>query len=165
MIPPKDGLETLYLLAEAEQVELYKTLGGLLQRLVVRHFNIPPDEAEILVYETFILYYGNGMKAVARERPWLITAVFNNARTYLERRGQAAGKGAPETRSVESSAAHRDAVATLDGREREALRLRFAEQKSYPPIAEALGVSTFAAKQIVTRTVAKVRALLRGTRG
>lgn len=47
-------------------------------------------------------------------------------------------------------------------RAREALRLRFEEKKTYPEIAEQLGLSVYAAERFVVKALARLRGLLRG---
>jgi RNA polymerase sigma factor (sigma-70 family) len=78
-------------------------------------------------------------------RTWLIASACENARVYVERHRLAC----------------RDGLETLPALAREALRLRFAEGKSYPEIAEELGVSVDAAQRIVSKAAAKLARMRR----
>lgn len=149
--------------AEAEHAALYHALGDFLQGVLVRHFDVPQEDAELLVYEAFVCYFTRNLP-FRDARTWLISAACSNANVWRARRGLP-----PGNREIEQNAArrlpYREAVAMLsEPRAREALRLRFEEKKDYPEIAAQLDVSTFTAKHIVARAVAELRGLLRRER-
>jgi RNA polymerase sigma factor (sigma-70 family) len=155
--------ENLFRPANAEQAALYESLGGYLQRALVELFQIPPDDAELLLTQTFNVYFHH-MKEVGEARHWLIVAACLSAKRHLEKCGQSTGTEAAAAQSMESFVVHRDATATLTGTARTAIRMRFEERKSYPEIAAELGISPFAAEQLVKRAVQKLRGVIRGTR-
>jgi len=84
------------------------------------------------------------------------------ANAWLQTRGLPPGNNTEIARNFGSTLAHRDGREMLNERAQEALRLRFAEKKTYEEIAAELGVSTFLAQRIVTKAVAELRLLLRG---
>jgi hypothetical protein len=160
MTSRKDDPEALHLSVETEQAELYRSLAGLLQQLLTVHFKVPPEDVPTLVHQAFTLYYDRPMECDART--WIVVSACTNAQRYLEMRGLAAGDGAAGTRAVKRFMAHRDTAATLPKAEREAVRLRFEERKSYLQIGEQLGISAFAAKHLVTQAVVTIRRVIRG---
>lgn len=147
---------------EPEQEALYETLGGLLQRMVMRQFQVSPEDAQSLVRETFIVFSEmNVARSEAQE--WLTGAVCSSAKAYMQRRGLVAPEDVTEReREIRRELAHRDALAMLPSQDREALRLRFEERKTYPEIAAELDVSVEAAQRIVARAAAKLRGRIRG---
>lgn len=148
--------------AATEQERLYEMLGGVLQRLVTRKFEVTQEDAESLVKEAFIAYHG--AKVAPNEvEDWVVGAVCRNARKYLQRRGLVAPADVlAEERAGQRVLSQREALAMLPSHAREALRLRFEERKSYPEIAEALDVPIDAAQRLVAKAGAKLRGLLRG---
>ncbi|HEV7768349.1 MAG TPA: sigma factor-like helix-turn-helix DNA-binding protein [Thermoanaerobaculia bacterium] len=95
-------------------------------------------------------------------RAWLIAAASISAKTYLQRRGLPAGDDeADDTRVVLELLLQRDALQTLPALARDALRLRFAERKTYPEIGTELGISPYAAERIVAKAFMKLRSLRR----
>lgn len=147
--------------AQAGTAPLYEALGGVLQRLLVQKFGVPLEAAESLVYEVFIVFYG--LEAPPRDaETWLTAAACTSARSYLQRHGlPAADVDRDDEREIVALLLHRDALTTLTRRAREALRLRFAERKTYAEIAEELGVSAYAAEHLVAKAFAKLRGLRR----
>jgi len=60
---------------------LYREHGVLLRKIAVRRYNVPPEDAEALVHDTFLLYMQR--HTVVREpKAWLITAVSNECKHY-----------------------------------------------------------------------------------
>lgn len=161
MTDPRSEFGPLRQSAEAERETLYETLGGVLQRTLTRAFGLPPQDAESLVYETFIVYFG--MDVPPHDfRAWLIAAACRSAKAHLVRRGLASGDDTTsQTRDAESFLLHREALDLLPARAREALRLRFAERRSYAEIAAELDVSVFAAERIVAKAAARLRSVMR----
>jgi hypothetical protein len=160
MTSRRDDPEALHLSVETEQASLYLSIGGLLQRLLTVHFKVPPEDVATLVHEVFTLYYDRPMECDART--WIVVSACTNAQNYLQMRGLATGDGAAGTRAIQRFMAHRDTAATLPERERQAVRMRFEERKSYLQIGEQLGISAFAAKHLVTKAVVTIRGVIRG---
>ena len=147
--------------AEAESAARHKLLGPALRRLLVQNFGVPLDAAESLVDETFMVFQGLGTRPRDAET-WLTVAACTSARKYLQRHGlPAADVEREEEREIVALLLHRDATRTLTERAREALRLRFAERKTHPEIAEELGISTYAAEHLLAKAIAKLRGLRR----
>ncbi|HEU4886732.1 MAG TPA: sigma factor-like helix-turn-helix DNA-binding protein [Thermoanaerobaculia bacterium] len=164
MSASKGFFGTQHPFAEAEHEELYHTLGGFLQGLLVRQFDVPQEDAELLVYEAFVSYFTRNLP-FRNARTWLIGAACSNANTWRARRGLPPENGTEIAQNAGKRLPHREAVAMLpEERARKALRLRFEEKKDYPEIAAELGVSTFAAKRIVAKAVAELRGVLRRER-
>ena len=145
--------------AEAEHAALYRTLGGFLQRLLVRQFGVPQEEAELLVFEAFISYYTRNLP-FRDARRWLTGAACDTANLWRAKRGLPPAE-AEIAGTVDKRLSYREARELLPQRAQQALRLRFEEKKDYPEIAAELGVSTFMAKRYVKKGVAELRKLLR----
>lgn len=157
----KGVFRALHPFASAEQVALYESFGGFLQGLLVRQFQVPPEDAELLVCEAFCVYIQMGVP-VTNQRAWLISATCSTANAWLQRRGLPQANNAEIAQTAGKLLSHREALALLPKRAREALRLRFDEKMDYPEIAAELGVSTFMAKHYVAKGVARLREVLRG---
>src|SRR5687767_2409666 len=84
---------TQHPLAEAEHAALYNTLGGFLQRLLVRQFGVPQEDAEMLVFEAFISYYTRNLP-FRDARKWLIGAACDSANLWRDTRGLPPGNEA-----------------------------------------------------------------------
>ncbi len=160
MTTPKDGIGSPQHTAEAEQAALYETLGGVLRSLLMRVFELPEQDAEWLVRESFIDYTLN--KQAPDARAWLIGVACRNANGYRQRRGLPAANEAEAARQITLVLANRDALATLPRLAREALRLKYDEKLSYEEVAEQLGLSVHAAKRFVSKALTQMRAALRG---
>lgn len=159
MTTPKDGQDPTRHFAEAEQAALYETLGGFLQQLLTRAFELPEQVAAALVRETFY----QALHAPAPDaRAWLIAAACRSANDYRQNRGLPAANEEEIARHAATVLSYREAMESLPTRAREALRLRFEQKKTYPEIAEELGVSKHAAERIVAKAVARLREVLRG---
>jgi len=126
----------------------------------MRAFELPERDAERLVRETFTDYRLN--QPASNGRAWLIGAVCRQANAYRRRRGLPAADEEKTGRHAATVLSHRDAMEKLPSRAREALRLRFEEKKTYPEIAEQLGLSVDAAERFVAKALARLRGLLRG---
>ena len=146
---------------DSEQATLYESLGGILQRMVVRQFKVSQEDAEALVRDTFLLYYEtNAARSDVRE--WLTATVCGNAKEYLRRRGLVAPEeGTDQTREIRRLLCHRDAKEILPSHARQAVRMRFEEQKTYPEIAAELDVSADTAQRLVAKAVVKLLKVLR----
>ncbi|HYC91866.1 MAG TPA: sigma-70 family RNA polymerase sigma factor [Thermoanaerobaculia bacterium] len=153
----KDERELQRPSAAAEAGQAYEETRGILLRLFTRKFGISPEDAEKLVYETFLAY-----QWLEHPRPeataWLIGAACSRAMTY--RRSQGLPDLAPSPAAALDFARtlrYEQALDTLSPRAREALRLHAEHGMTYAEVAAELGISTFAAKRIVTRAAMKVR--------
>jgi RNA polymerase sigma factor (sigma-70 family) len=143
---------------EGEEQRLFETFGDVLIRAIGR-MGVPKNEAHALVHEAFVVYGGLDPRP-QDARAWLIAAAGTQATTYLQKRGlPIGGDVAKETRAVEHLDFRREMLAALPRRARQAVRLRFAEGKSYPEIAAELGVTEHAAVRIVARARAKLAAM------
>jgi DNA-directed RNA polymerase specialized sigma24 family protein len=147
--------------ANAEQEALYQSLGGFLQGLLVRQFQVPPEDAELLVCEAFHVYY-EGKVPVPNEREWLFNAACGHAKNWLQSRGLLPANEEELARNAGTTFSHRVGREMLPERAQKALHLRFAEKKTYEQIAAELGVPQFLAQHIVTKAAANLRRLLRG---
>jgi DNA-directed RNA polymerase specialized sigma24 family protein len=150
--------------ADAKQQALYETLGGFLAGLLMRKFDVPRDDAELLVFQTFHVYY-QGKVPVANEREWLSRAACDRADRWRQDRGLPPANNAEIAQDFTGKLSCRDGREMLPERAQKALRLRFAEKKTYEEIATELGVPTFLAQHIVTKAVGQLRGLLKGGGG
>jgi DNA-directed RNA polymerase specialized sigma24 family protein len=164
MTEPRYGSQPIDRRSEAEEATLYETLGGVLQNLLTRKLGVSAEIAERLVYETFMVYYG--LDARPRDgEAWVIAAACRSAKTYLDRLDapRATDVTDGDERAVLDALRGRDALALLSESSRTALRMRFAEHKSYEEIASALDVSSRYAERIVTKALVKLRSVMRKT--
>jgi RNA polymerase sigma factor (sigma-70 family) len=147
---------------DGEERPLYESFGEVLLRAVMR-IGVPEEAADALVREAFIGYFFLNPPPQPQEaKAWLIAAAGMKASEYLKMHGLPAGGNVAEAaRAVEHLEVQREELATLPARAREALRLRVSEGRSYAEIAEALDVSEFAARKMVSRAWAKLRRLRR----
>jgi RNA polymerase sigma factor (sigma-70 family) len=153
------GRRELSALALAAQ-SLYESVGGVLLRFLTDRFRLSEKEAQALLcgacYEA--------VRLDVRDRPaWTIGYSCNCARTL--RRWHDEGTAAPppditleELEALRGVVLVNQALATLTEHGREALRLRFREQRSYAEIAAELDISTRYAKQLVFRSLQRLRA-------
>jgi RNA polymerase sigma factor (sigma-70 family) len=146
--------------AVAEHAALYETLGGYLEALLTRAFAVPEQDAALLVRDTFF-DYGQGKQA-PNARAWLIGSACKRANIYRQMRGLPPVNEADVERHAARVLTYRDAMEPLPSRAREALRLRFQENKTYPEIAEELGVSVYVAERFVAKAFARLRGVLGG---
>lgn len=160
MTTPTDGLESPHHSSELEWAELHATLATYLTGLLTRAFEVPEQDAERLVRETFTDYRLN--QPASDARAWLIGAVCKHANGYRRSRGLPAADEKAAGRHAATVLSYHDVMARLPSRAREALRLRFDEKKSYAEVAEQLGLSVYAAERFVAKALARLRALLRG---
>ena len=138
---------------------LYDQMGEVVEYVITRIFAIREKDAQSLALEVLLAY--RDIKPPPPDvNAWLIAGACANAKRYLERRGLPAGDEAEKTRAAERWLRREEALDLLPERDRTVLRLRF-EGKTYAQIAAQLGVKPGSAKRIVSRAVAKLRALVR----
>jgi RNA polymerase sigma factor (sigma-70 family) len=134
---------------------------------------VDPHLAEDATQGTFIALAQNARKLAGRAvlSSWLHLTVRNIAaklvRTEMRRRAREQEAVAMELESTQTEALwhqvapHLDeAIGFLSDKERDALMLRFFEQKSAREMAQALGVSEEAAQRRVSRAVERLRGVL-----
>jgi sigma-70-like protein len=119
----------------AELEELYCSIGSVLLRTLDDMYGMPRDDAEKLVGEVFSMY-------VATNEPggdpasWIHLAVHAEAAAYQRRHA---------------------ALASLPEKAREAWRLH-VQNRTYPEIAAALGVTKRFAEKLVAKALAVLHA-------
>lgn len=138
----------------ADAGRVYEEHHGLLLEMLTRTFGVPAQDAETLVYET-VTAYQMAAEVVPSPLAFLIAGARAKGLAYLEAHGGARVQADPE------AALARGALHLLAGQAREAVRLRFEEGMAYPDIALELGVTVFAAEQLVAKALAKIRRLQR----
>jgi hypothetical protein len=153
MTRPDDKIRSFPDASPAESVRVYEAYHGLLLEMLTRSFGVPAEHAEVLVYETIMAFQ------MAEHAPdpecFLIAGAREKGMRYQQAQGVTAGADA-------DAALVRGALHLLAGQAREAVRLRFEERMAYRDIAMALGITVFAAEQLVVKTVAKIRRLQKG---
>lgn len=140
---------------EGEDWALYESVGGMLLHALTSKFGLPADRAQLLVYETFIMLFQSDCKPSDR-KAWLVNTACTRAKEDLRSRDLPVP---PDAERLEAALVMRDATQALTARGREALRLKFHERKTDQEIAEELGISVFAAKRLVFKAFAKLRAM------
>lgn len=146
--PPQPDTEVLYLQHR-----------GLLLYVALRKFNIPSDDAELLVQEA-VLAYLTADTEIRNPRAWLVATVCNGSRAFWRRRVRAEHvEGTPlieVDHLVDDAAADRiertvlvqAVLAALRPDDRELLRLHYFEQLTAVEIAPLLGTT---ARYVVKR--------------
>ena len=154
-----DDLERQRASAAAEAERRYEETRGLLLRLFTRKLGVAPDDAEKLVYETFLDYQWLSGPRPYDASEWLIRTACSRAMKFLGLEPDAAGDAA---RRFEETLRFEEALETLPARARKALWLSMEKKMSHEEIAAELGISTFAARHSVHTAAAKLRKRLRG---
>jgi DNA-directed RNA polymerase specialized sigma24 family protein len=152
------GRQELSALAQATQ-RLYESVGGVLLRFLTDRFRLPPKEVEALLCGAC---FEAVRKNVRNRVAWTIAYSCNGARTL--RRWHDEGTAAPppditleELEALRGVVLVSQALAAIPKSGREALRLRFREQRSYAEIAAELAISTRYAKYLVFRSLQRLR--------
>ncbi len=157
---------------ESEFEALYLEYSVLLRTIAMRRYNIPPDDAEALVHDTFIAYLER--HTVIRElKPWLMGAVSNSCKHYWRDRR----REAPMPDAIEETPAATDeanewawrisvgaAVARLGEKCRETLRGYYWRDESNERIAANLATSPGYVRQLLVSCRRRIKELLQGTR-
>ncbi|MEO8381423.1 MAG: sigma-70 family RNA polymerase sigma factor [Acidobacteriota bacterium] len=148
----------------AEEIErLYRDFRPLLIGTMIRKFEVPPADAETLLHDVFVAFLTVDIEVVD-PRSWLVATACNAARAW--RRSEARYNASSIVESEPVTEDHRaildtlflrDALTTLPERAREAVRLRFFEQLTYPEIAANLNISVKSAEKLVATNVARLR--------
>jgi DNA-directed RNA polymerase specialized sigma24 family protein len=153
MTRPEDEIRPLPDASPADGGRVYEEYRDLLLEMLTRTFGVPAQDAETLVYETVMAYqmaeYGPALPS------FLIAGARAKGQAWQEAHGGARVKPDPD------AALARGALHLLAGNAREAVRLRFEEGMAYPDIAMELGMTVFAAEQLVAKALAKIRRLQR----
>jgi DNA-directed RNA polymerase specialized sigma24 family protein len=166
MKPSRDEAERPRRFAQAESIaDLYERIGPFLLRILVRQFSIPADEAEALLPTIFTVLPSD----VADQEKWLIAATCNSASAWRQQRARDRGEttGGPSGATAAEIAAANGllsatrALAAMPPQGREAVRLRFRENKTYAEIAAELDISEFYAQRLIEKTLARAWALQR----
>ena len=139
---------------------LYEVAGGLVLGSLAERFRLSPRDAEELLYLA-------GIHAVTQDvrnrDAWAVAFACNGARALRRRQDQGTGAPPPDI-TVEEIEALRGvvlvgkALATIPKNGRDALRLRFREQRSDAEIAEQLDVSQKYAQTLVFKSLQRLRA-------
>jgi RNA polymerase sigma factor (sigma-70 family) len=160
MTGSKDQPGRLLRFPEAEQPTLYETLGGILQGVLMRRFELSQTDAELLIRDTFI-----SLETLEEEpdepRKWLIDRACRSARAHQQEHSLTVRDEEDDLHAVKQFLSHRTTAEILPTRTREAVRLRFLEHKTYQEIAEGLDISRDTATRLVAKGVVKIRKLLR----
>ena len=157
---------------ETEFEALYLEYGVLLRTIAMRRYNVPPDDAEALVHDTFIAYLER--HTVIRElKPWLMGAVSNSCKHYWRDRK----REAPMPDAIDETPAAGDeadewawrisvgaVVARLGEKCRETLRGYYWREESNERIAANLATSPGYVRQLLVSCRRRVKELLHGTR-
>jgi RNA polymerase sigma factor (sigma-70 family) len=158
-VPERIGREGI-----AEEIErLYRDLRPVLIGTLIRKFEVPALDAETLLHDVFVAFLTVGVPVV-NPRSWLVAAACNAARAW--RRSEARYNASSileaepiidDHKAILDVLFLRDALTALHERAREAVRLRFFEQLTYPEIAVKLRTSVKFAEKLVAKTVVKLR--------
>jgi DNA-directed RNA polymerase specialized sigma24 family protein len=142
---------------------LYEAVGGPVLRTLTGRFRLSPDEAEALL--SMVCVFAVEQDVRYRES-WAVVSACNDAQALRRRLDQ--GKAAPPPDiTVEEIEALREVVLvgkalnTIPKKGREALRLRFREQRSYAGIAAELDITQQYAKHLVFKSLQRLRAVQR----
>jgi len=158
--------------SESEFEALYLEYGVLLRTIAMRRYNVPPDDAEALVHDTFVAYLER--HTVIRElKPWLMGAVSNASKHYWRDRK----REAPLPETLEEIPADRNdaeewawrisvgaVVARLGEKCRETLRGYYWREETKERIAEKLATSPGYVRQLLVSCRRRLKELLHGTR-
>jgi RNA polymerase sigma factor (sigma-70 family) len=160
---PPDGPD------ERQIVEVYAQHYRLLEYVAIQRFRVPAEDVLPLVHDVFVSYLRNRTR-VRDTRSWLVGAMYNACKDYVDRRPTPSSDWSQQQRyAVPEPIAERvDLVAVLaqlPPQCREVLHRRFLLGYSTEEVASWLGKTANNAKQIIHRCKARARALFVRRRG
>jgi RNA polymerase sigma factor (sigma-70 family) len=160
MNPTEDDAGRPQLSALAQAQRLYESVGGVLLRMLTGRFGLPPEEAAALLSRVCLEAVE---KDVENREAWTIAMTCNGAKTLRRWHDDGTAPPPPDITLEELEALRGvvlvgKALATITERGREALRLRFREQRSYAEIAAELDITQRYAERLVAKSLARLRA-------
>ena len=167
MRTPQHEAEALQRSAHADAVdELQESVRGVVLRTLTGKFGLPEEEAEALLR---MLLLSSIATPVPDPRAWLIVSACHAARAWQRARLLSDTPPAlPPDATSEEIAAMRGIVmdpavlATLPERGRDALRLRFSEQRTFDEIAAELSIAPAYARALVLKGMARLATSRKG---
>jgi RNA polymerase sigma factor (sigma-70 family) len=148
---------------------LYIEHGTLLRKIATRRYNVPPEDAEALVHDCFILYMQRHT-SVHDPKPWLVATVCNACKHYWRDREHEAPLG-PEHEDTPDPRADGDldlwmrqnalgaVFARLGARCRETLGRYYLRQESNDTIAAQLSTKPGYVRQLLMACRRRAREL------
>ncbi len=155
---------------EVRLAAIYEDHYPLLSALASRRFRIPDEDVRNLVHEVFVSFIRNEQK-IRDVRAWLVGAVWQAARRYLERAGREAPADlssfvdptpAPDILNARADVAL--ALRHLDERCRDIIRLRFLEGLDLDELGRRFAITAGSAKLRLARCMKAARQAFRGIR-
>jgi RNA polymerase sigma factor (sigma-70 family) len=152
----------------ADDVEtLYVQHRTLLLSVACRKFRVPDTDAESLLQEVFLSFLQTGTK-IENVRAWLVAAICNASRHYWRTQGRTESlpedymehsdpvtHALPEKRAMQITV--QQALAYLQPRCRETLRLHYFEGRSAAEVARELETTTRYAEKLIHNCLKRVR--------
>lgn len=171
---PRTMPHTADLSGDTERAErlasIYEDHYPLLSALASRRFRIPEEDARNLVHEVFVSFIRNEPK-IRDVRAWLVGAVWQACRRYLERAGREEPVDpsslidpAPTSEILNARADVALALRHLGERCREVIRLRFLEGLDFDELAHRFSITAGSAKLRLARCMKTAREALRSVR-
>jgi RNA polymerase sigma factor (sigma-70 family) len=152
----------------ADDVEtLYVQHRTLLLSVACRKFRVPESDAESLLQEVFLSFLQTGTK-IENVRAWLVAAICNASRHYWRTQGRTealpedymehsdpVSHALPEKRAMQMTV--QQALAYLQPRCRETLRLHYFEGRSAAEVGRELETTTRYAEKLIHNCLKRVR--------
>jgi RNA polymerase sigma factor (sigma-70 family) len=152
----------------ADDVEtLYVQHRTLLMSVACRKFRVPESDAESLLQEVFLSFLQTGTK-IENVRAWLVAAICNASRHYWRTQGRTeslpedymehsdpGSHALPEKRAMQITV--QQALAYLQPRCRETLRLHYFDGRSAAEVARELETTTRYAEKLIHNCLKRVR--------
>lgn len=146
---------------------LYVQHRTLLLSVACRKFRVPESDAESLLQEVFLSFMQTGTK-IDNIRAWLVAAICNASRHYWRTQGRVESlpedymehsdpisHALPEKRAMEMTV--QQALAYLQPRCRETLRLHYFDGRSAAEVAKELETTTRYAEKLIHNCLKRVR--------
>ncbi len=150
---------------------IYEDHYPLLRALASRRFRIPEEDVRNLVHEVFVSFIRHEPR-IRDVRAWLIGAVWQASRRYLDQAGRhepadfsefADPTPLPDILNARADVAL--ALRDLGDRCREVIRLRFIEGLDFDELAVRFSITPASAKLRLARCMKRARIALRAIRG